>query len=101
MSNIETMRKMQDAVVDIWDQHDEKEFTVTAADGMIELTMNGNRELKSVKLNPEIVDKDDIDGLQDIIITGVNAVIQKVDDDLIFEMEKITGGVSAPSCLII
>ena len=46
--------------------------------------------------DPEIVDKDDIEGLQDVIVAGVNAIIQKIDEESAKEMEKVTGGVSFP-----
>ena len=71
-------------------------FTETAGGGMVELTMTGGRVLKSIKLDPEIVDKDDIEGLQDVIVAGVNAIIQKIDEESAKEMEKVTGGVSFP-----
>ena len=45
---------------------------------------------------PEIVDKEDIEGLQDVIVAGVNAIIQKIDEESAKEMEKVTGGVSFP-----
>ncbi len=95
-SMVKQAQKMQEDIQAVQAQLEETEFTETAAGGMIELTMTGGRVLKSIKLNPEVVDKDDIDGLQDIIIAGVNAVIQKVDEESAKEMEKVTGGVSFP-----
>ena len=95
-SMVKQAQKMQEDIQAVQEQLEQAEFTETAAGGMIELTMTGGRVLKEIKLNPEIVDKDDIEGLQDIIIAGVNAIIQKVDEESAKEMEKVTGGVSFP-----
>ena len=95
-SMVKQAQKMQEDIQAVQDRLEETEFTETAGGGMIELTMTGGRVLKSVKLNPDVVDKDDIEGLQDIIIAGVNAIIQKIDEESAKEMEKVTGGVSFP-----
>ena len=52
--------------------------------------------LKSVKLNPDCIDKDNPEDLEDIIIAGVNAMLQKVEEESTKEMEKVTGGLSMP-----
>ena len=49
-----------------------------------------------VKLNPEVVDKDAIEDLQDVIVAGVNAVITQIEEVSAAEMEKVTGGVNIP-----
>ena len=95
-SMVKQAQKMQEDIQAVQDRLEETEFTETAGGGMIELTMTGGRVQKSVKLNPDVVDKDDIEGLQDIIIAGVNAIIQKIDEESAKEMEKVTGGVSFP-----
>lgn len=89
-------QKMQENIQVLQERLGETEFTETAGGGMVEITMTGNRVLKAIKINPEIVDKDDIETLQDIIIAGVNAVISKIDDETAKEMEKVTGGVNIP-----
>lgn len=95
-SMVRQAQKMQENIQVLQDRLGETEFTETAGGGMVEITMTGNRSLKSIKINPEIVDKDDIETLQDIIIAGVNAVITKIDDETAKEMEKVTGGVNIP-----
>ena len=51
---------------------------------------------RQVKLNPEVVDKDAIEDLQDVIVAGVNAVITQIEEVSAAEMEKVTGGVNIP-----
>ncbi|MBQ8614248.1 MAG: YbaB/EbfC family nucleoid-associated protein [Ruminiclostridium sp.] len=100
MGNMNNMvrqaQKMQEDIQAVQDRLEQTDFTETAGGGMVELTMTGGRVLKEIKINPEIVDKDDIEELQDIIVAGVNAILTKIDDESAKEMEKVTGGVSFP-----
>ena len=100
MGNMNNMvkqaQKMQEDIQAVQDRLEQTEFTETAGGGMVELTMTGGRVLKEIKINPEIVDKEEIDELQDIIVAGVNAILTKIDDESAKEMEKVTGGVSFP-----
>ncbi len=93
---IRQAQKMQEDIEQVQNRLNETEFTASAGGGMIQLTMTGDRVLKEVKLDPECVDKDDIEGLQDIIVAGVNAVITKVNEETNKEMETVTGGVNMP-----
>ena len=100
MGNMNNMvrqaQKMQEDIQTVQEKLEQTEFTETAGGGMVELTMTGGRVLKSIKINPEIVDKDDIESLQDVIVAGVNAIITKIDDESAKEMEKVTGGLNIP-----
>ncbi len=98
-SMIKQAQKMQDNIKLLQDELDTREFTTTAGGGMIELTMTGGRVLKSVKINPDVVDKDSIEDLEDIVLAGVNAILEKVDTESAAEMEKITGGISLPGLI--
>jgi hypothetical protein len=93
---VKQAQKMQEDIQAVQERLEQTEFTETAGGGMVELTMTGGRELKEIKINPDIVDKDDIESLQDVIVAGVNAIIKKIDDESAKEMEKVTGGVSFP-----
>lgn len=93
---IKQAQKMQDDIAVVQKQLEETEFTTTAGGGMIELTMTGGRVLKSVTINPDCVDKDNVEDLQDIVTAGVNAILTKVDEESAKEMEKVTNGVNLP-----
>ena len=93
---IKQAQKMQDDIAEVQARLDETEFTASAGGGMIELVMTGGKELKSVKLNPDCIDKDNPEDLEDIIIAGVNAVLKKVEEESTKEMEKVTGGLNMP-----
>ncbi len=89
-------QKMQEDITRVQDELEQKEFTKQVVGGVLELVMTGDKKLKSVTLKPEVVDKDDIEMLQDLIISGVNEAIQEIEDYSAEEMEKVTGGVSLP-----
>lgn len=89
-------QKMQEDITRVQDELEQKEFTKQVGGGALELVMTGDKKLKSVTLKPDVVDKDDIEMLQDLIISGVNEIIQEIEDYSAVEMEKVTGGVSLP-----
>ena len=89
-------QKMQEDIARIQDELEAKEFTKQVGGGALELVMTGDKKLRSVTLKPEVVDPDDIEMLQDLIISGVNEILTEVDEYGAAEMEKVTGGVSFP-----
>ena len=88
-SMIKQAQKMQEDIARVQAELEARDFTASAAGGMIEVTMSGAKVLKEVKLNPEVVDKD-------VIVAGVNAVITQIEEVSAAEMEKVTGGVNIP-----
>ena len=94
---VKKAQKMQEDIAKIQEELEQKEFTKSVGGGAIELVMTGNKQLKSVTLKPEIVNPDDLEMLEDLIISGVNEILTEVDDYGAEEMEKATGGVSFPA----
>ena len=92
-------QKMQEDIERVQAELEEKEFTKQVGGGAMELVMTGAKRLKSVTLKPDVVDKDDIEMLQDLIISGVNEILQEIEDYSTAEMEKVTGGVTIPGLL--
>lgn len=75
---------------------EEREFEVTSGGGVVTVRMNGRKEIINLTLKPEVVDPEDIEMLQDLIISCVNEVTKKVEDENNREMQKITGGFNIP-----
>ena len=65
-----------------------KEFEATAGGGAIYVKVSGSKEIKEIKLNKDIVDPDDVEMLQDLIITCVNEALRKVDAAQAADMSK-------------
>ena len=76
-----------------------KEFSATAGGGVVEVTVTGKREVTKVKIDPEAVDPDDVEMLEDLVMAAVNEASKKVDDLLAQEMGKVTGGLNLPTGL--
>lgn len=89
-------QKMQEDITRVQGELEQKEFTKSVGGGALELVMTGDKKLKSVKLSPEAVNPDDVEMLEDLIISGVNEILQEIEDYSAAEMEKVTGGVSMP-----
>ena len=71
------------------------ELTVdaTAGGGMVTVTVDGHKNLRSIKIDPEVVSKDDTEMLQDLIVAALNDAHRKVDDALANQMKGLMGGI--------
>jgi nucleoid-associated protein EbfC len=68
----------------------------TAGGGMVTVVVNGTKQLQSLKIDPEVVSKDDVEMLQDLILAAVNDANRKVDDELGRTMGGMMGGLKIP-----
>lgn len=93
---IKQAQKMQDQITELQENIEEREFSATAGGGAVEVVITGKKTIKSLSIKPEVVDPEDIDMLQDLIISAVNEAINNVETTTEAEMSKITGGVSIP-----
>ena len=69
-----------------------KEFSATAGGGVVEVTVTGKREVSKVKIDPEAVDPDDVEMLEDLIVAATNEALRKCEEESQAQMAKITGG---------
>ena len=81
-------KKMQADIEKSQEELVAKEFEATAGGGAIEVKVSGNKELKEIKIKKEVVDPDDVEMLQDLIITCVNEALRKVDSAQAASMGK-------------
>ena len=65
-----------------------KEFEIATGGGAVTITMNGKKKVKAIKIKPEVVDKDDVEMLEDLIMTAVNEGIKKAEEIAEGEMGK-------------
>jgi DNA-binding YbaB/EbfC family protein len=75
-----------------------QEMTVeaTAGGGMVTVVVNGHKNLLSIKLEPEVVSKDDVEMLQDLIVAAINDAHRKIDATLSSQMQGLMGGLKIP-----
>ena len=87
-------QKMQDDMAAKQAELEERVYEISAGGGMVNITINGKKEVVDISIKPEIIDPDDIETLQDILIAGVNEAIKRVEDTNSEEMSRITGSLS-------
>ena len=75
---------------------EEREYDVSAGGGVINVKINGKKEIMSVNIDPDVIDPDDKETLEDLIVAAVNEAIKKVESVSADEMQKITGNMSIP-----
>jgi DNA-binding YbaB/EbfC family protein len=68
----------------------------TTGGGMVTVQVNGHKNLVSVKIDPEVVSKDDVEMLQDLIVAAVNDAHRKIDEALAQQMQGMMGGMRIP-----
>ena len=73
---------------------EEKEYEATAGGGVITAVVSGKRELVRVTIDPEAVDPDDVEMLQDMVVAAVNEAMRKAEADSAQNMSKLTGGLN-------
>ncbi len=74
-------QKMQEEMRRIREEIDSTEYTSTVGGGMVEITILGNRTVKGVKIKKEVVDPDDVEMLEDLIVSATNDCLKKIADD--------------------
>ncbi|HWL75100.1 MAG TPA: YbaB/EbfC family nucleoid-associated protein, partial [Burkholderiaceae bacterium] len=95
--NIQAMMKQaQEMQERLKKQMAELRVEATAGGGMVTVTVNGTKQLQSITLDPEVVSKDDVEMLQDLIVAAVNDAGRKVDEQLGQSMSGLMGGLKIP-----
>jgi len=85
-------QKMQQEMLRMQQEQEAKTFSAKAGGGMVEATVNGKHELVDLQINPEAVDPDDVEMLQDMVIAAVNEAMRTADTDAANNMSRLTGG---------
>ena len=87
-------QKMQQDLLRMQEEQENKTYTAKAGGGMVSATVNGKHEVVSLEINPEAVDPDDVEMLQDMIIAAVNEAMRSADADAANNMSRLTGGLN-------
>ncbi len=87
-------QKMQQEMLRMQEEMENKTYSATTGGGMVTATVTGKKELKDLQINPEAVDPDDVEMLQDMIIGAVNEAMRAADTDSANNMSRLTGGLN-------
>ena len=93
-SMMEQAQKMQQNMVKMQEEFEQKEFEATAGGGVVKAVVTGAKRLKSVTIAEEVVDPDDIETLQDLVVAAVNEALNTANAEYEQEMGKVTGGMN-------
>ncbi len=89
-------QEMQQKMAEIQEQLAQKEVTATVGGGQVQVVMNGKHQLRNLQINPDAVDPEDVEFLQDLIASAINEAVRKVDAMVEEEMGSVTGGMNLP-----
>ena len=68
----------------------------TSGGGMVEVTVTGKHEIKAIGINPEVVDPEDVEMLEDMLMAALNEAMRKIDEEEERELSSVTGGLNIP-----
>lgn len=87
---------MQEEMERVQQETEEEQVEATSGGGAVKVVVNGKKELISIKLDPDAVDPDDVETLEDLIIAAVNEGVKKAEEIMSERMGAITGGLNIP-----
>ena len=94
MNMIKQAQKMQQDMLKMQAEMESKEYEASAGGGMVVAKVSGKHELTAITIDPEAVDPDDVEMLQDLVIAAVNEAMRKADAEASSNMSKLTGGLN-------
>jgi DNA-binding YbaB/EbfC family protein len=92
-------QKMQAKIMKIQEEMGERSVEASAGGGMVTVTANGKQEILSIRIEPEVVDPEDVEMLQDLVAAAVNEALKKAQEMMAEEMAKVTGGMNIPGMM--
>ena len=88
--------KLQGQIQKMQDDLAERTVEASSGGGMVTVVANGKQDIVSIRIDPEVVSKDDVEMLQDLIVTAVNEARKRSQELMAAEIGKITGGMGIP-----
>ncbi|MDP7355506.1 MAG: YbaB/EbfC family nucleoid-associated protein [Desulfobacterales bacterium] len=92
-------QKFQSNMAKLQEEMAEKMVEATAGGGMVKVVSNGKHQILSIQIEKEVVDPEDVEMLQDLIIAAVNEALEKSQEMVSAEMNKLTGGLNIPGLM--
>lgn len=90
---------MQQKMARLQKELESREVDASAGGGMVTAVVNGKQQVVSLKIEPSVVDPEDIEMLQDLVVAAINEAITKSQDMMQEEMSKLTGGLNIPGLM--
>ncbi len=96
---MQQLQEMQENIVRVTAEIEATEFSSSSGGGAVEVNVNGKHEILSIKMQPEVVDPEDIEMLQDLLIASINEAIRKANEAMESGIQKAKGGLQIPGIL--
>jgi len=93
---LKQVQKMQKQMEEMQGELEQREVEASAGGGAVNVKVTGKKQVVELKIDPEVVDKDDVEMLEDMIVAAINEAFRKADEMMESEMKKVTGGVNIP-----
>ena len=93
------VKKMQEQMEKAQQEIEEREFESTSGGGVVSATVNGKKEVLAIKIDPDVIDPEDSEMLEDLIIAAINDAMKKADEYSQKEMGKLTGNINIPGLM--
>ena len=93
------VKKMQEEMEKAQADIEEKEFQSTSGGGVVSATVNGKKEILSIKIDKDVIDPEDSEMLEDLVVAAVNDALKKADEYSNQSMGKLTGGLNIPGLM--
>ena len=90
------VQKMQKQMEEMQAELEQREVEASSGGGAVNIKVTGKKTLVGLKIDPDVVDKDDVEMLEDMIVAAINEAFRKADEMMENEMKKVTGGVNIP-----
>ena len=94
MQMMKQAQKMQHEMLKMQEEMENKTYEATAGGGVVTATVTGQHELKALTIDPEAVDPDDVEMLQDLVIAAINEAMRKAAEEQAASMSRLTGGLN-------
>jgi len=89
-------QQMQQKMMKLQEEIAQRTLDASVGGGMVTVTVNGKSEVLRIKIEPQVVDPNDVEMLEDLILAGVNEALRKAQEMMAEEMSKLTGGLKIP-----
>ena len=97
MQMMKQAQKMQQDLLKMQEELEQAEYTATAGGGVVSATVSGKRQLTALEIDPEAVDPEDVEMLQDLVLSAVNEALRQADEAMEQSMGAVTGGLNLGS----
>ncbi len=92
-------QKVQERIAEVQRDLINKKVEASSGGGMVTVTANGRQEILSIKIDPSVVNMQDVDVLEDLVLAAVNEALRKSQEIITEEMSKVTGGIKIPGLM--